>query len=88
MTKFLKFHDFRIHNNSAHGKDAQIWMDGQKLRGVKQVDLFLGSNDANEIRITMIAGSINQYLAEITEPEEHDATTPIEDDGTAESAAG
>lgn len=55
-----QFHDFDIVNDGAHGRDAEIWMDGIKLVGVTRYNVEVNVTDATRIVIELIAGSINK----------------------------
>lgn len=58
-----KFHDFRIVNREPHGHNAEIWLDGQKLKGVRSYSVSVEMNDVNVLRVEFIAGSINKEEA-------------------------
>ena len=58
-----KFHDFRIVSREPHGHNAEIWLDGQKLKGVRSYSVSVEMNDVNVLRVEFIAGSINKEEA-------------------------
>lgn len=54
------FHDFRVVNPRAEGRGAEVWMDGQKLKGVRSVSFDTEADGVNHLRLELTAGSLNK----------------------------
>ena len=54
-----RFHDFKVINHDPTFRKAEVWMDGEQLRGVTAVSTALTMHDAQTITLTIICGSLN-----------------------------
>jgi len=53
------WHDFEIVNKQPHGRAAEVYMDGQLLRGVTRVRTKIDVMGVNKVVLTFNAGSLN-----------------------------
>lgn len=68
MADERKYHDFTIRTAEPTGNSTEVWIDGQKMSGVRQVAFFATAGDLTQVDISFFAQSVNKLEPEPVKP--------------------